>query len=348
MTPPDVARVVICEDSPTYSLALRQLLEVDDDLRVVEVCQTAEELLNVLPQASADLVTMDLELPGMDGVQAIERIMGSRPVPIMVLSLHTGRGSERAAAALSAGALDAIPKSEVRLTEPDAPAAVALRRRVKRLARTRLRRGPRSASPRLRPRPASLADRPIEVVGICCSTGGPQALHAVLGALSADFPVPLLVVQHMTAGFTPGLIKWLERTIELPVREAVQGDVLRPGATFATEGAHLVVDRFRRLALDAATDDGWHRPSGNVLLRSLAEVFGARAAAMVLTGLGRDGADGLGAVAAAGGLTIAQDEESSAVFGMPRAAAQSGAELVLGLDEIAASLRTLAQAGAMP
>jgi len=342
----DIARIVVCEDSATYSRGLQEFLERDADLRVVAVCETAEDLLRSLPGARADLVTMDLELPGMDGVQATQRIMGTDPLPILVLSAHSARGSERAVAALSAGALDAIPKSEIRLADSDSIAAVALRRRVKRLARTRLR------LPAGRPEPprqdtAKLRGRAVAVAGICSSTGGPQALQAVLGELPSDFPLPLLVVQHMSAGFTDGLITWLSRSLSPPVRLAGDGERLQPGVTFAREGVHLRLDGSRRLVLDAAAAaDGYLRPSGDVLLRSLAESAGADAAGIVLTGLGRDGAEGLAAMRAAGGVTIAQDENSSVVYGMPHAALQRGAEFVLGLGEIGAALTELAGIGA--
>jgi len=167
----DVARILICEDSRTFAEGLRGFLEQDSDLKVVGVCSSAEELLRELPAARPDLVTMDLELPGMDGVEATRRAMSSWPVPILVLSAHAARGSERAAAALAAGALDAMPKSDLRLHDPHAAGSVAARRRVKRLARARLPRGLRNAGPVRAP---ALHGRRAEVIGICSSTGGPR------------------------------------------------------------------------------------------------------------------------------------------------------------------------------
>lgn len=338
----DVARIVVCEDSPSYAHALRIFLELDADLRVVGTCASAEELLRTLPELIPDLVTMDLEMPGMGGVEATRRIMADRPLPILVVSGHAGRGSDHAAAALAAGALDAMPKSELRLADAEAPSAVALRRRVKRLARSRRPGGGVRAAPRAGfTTPVSLKGRSVSAVGICSSAGGPQALEGLLGVLPAGFPVPVLVVQHIAGGFLGGLIRWMDGQVAAPVREAVEGSRIEPGVTFAADGAHLTVQRDGTIGFDRTTVSGYHRPSGDVLLGSLASAFGDRAAAVVLTGLGRDGAEGLAAVGAAGGLTFAQDEQSSAVYGMPRVAAEHGARVILSPPELGRALATL-------
>jgi two-component system chemotaxis response regulator CheB len=179
------------------------------------------------------------------------------------------------------------------------------------------------------------------VIGICASTGGPRALAEVLGRLPADYGIPILVVQHMTPGFTAGLVAWLDRELALPVRLASDGQQLAPGVWFAPDGAHLKLEITRRLRLDNDTTAGNHRPSGDALFSSLARVAGARAVAVVLTGMGCDGAEGLAAVAAAGGRTIAQDEQSSGVYGMPRVAAERGAKTVLAPAAIGDELARL-------
>jgi two-component system, chemotaxis family, protein-glutamate methylesterase/glutaminase len=179
------------------------------------------------------------------------------------------------------------------------------------------------------------------VIGICASTGGPGALASVLGRLPDDYSIPILVVQHMTPGFLAGLVGWLNKEMALPVHMASDGDRLAPGVWFAPDGAHLTLEMTRHLVLDTSTTDGNHRPSGDVLLRSLAHVAGAAAVAVVLTGMGRDGADGLAAVAAAGGRTIAQDEQSSIVYGMPRVAAERGAKAVLAPAAIGEELAAM-------
>jgi two-component system chemotaxis response regulator CheB len=167
------------------------------------------------------------------------------------------------------------------------------------------------------------------VIGICASTGGPHTLETVLGRLAPDFPVPVLIVQHMLFGFTEGMVSWLDGQVAPPARLARDGQDLGPGIWFAGDGCHLVLDACHRLRLDPRPPIHGHRPSGDLLLGSLAEVAGAGATAVVLTGMGRDGAAGLAAVAASGGHTIAQDQASSVVYGMPRAAAELGAGRVL-------------------
>ena len=339
----EIARVLVCDDSPSYALALKLFLEQDRDLRVVGMCASAEKTLAVMPALRPDLVTMDLELPGADGLEAVEAIATTHGVPVLVLSAHAARGSERAAAALGAGALDAFPKHEISLSEPHSARAIAFRRRVKRLARAsaRSRRFVPGAPPAVHPAGAGRS-----VVAICASTGGPPALAAVLAALPADFRLPILVVQHMSDGFLEGLIGWLDTRIALPVDLARDGAPLRPGVWFAVEGAHLVVDERRRTIFDADSISGYHRPAADMLFTSLAAAVGPGAVGVVLTGMGSDGADGTAAVRAAGGLTIAQDRETSAIFGMPRAAAEQGAELILPLAEIGPRLAALATAEA--
>lgn len=335
-----VRRVLICEDSRTYAAALSQLLERDHEIDVVGVCETAEQAISRLSSLRPDLVTMDLELPGMQGVDAIEQIMGVLPVPILVLSGHVAHRSERALSALAAGALDALPKAELNVGDLDGVAAKELRERVKVLSDVKVIRHPRATLNRRKAAPAPWS-RTASVIGICASTGGPRALATVLAGVPATFPIPILVVQHMASGFVESFARWLDREVPLRVRMAVSNTRLAPGIWISPDTGHLVLSKHGRLGLDQTTVAGPHCPSGDVLLRSLAAVAGKEAVAVVLTGMGRDGAEGLGEVRSAGGLTIAQDEATSAVFGMPQAAAECGAELVLPLDSIPLWLRAL-------
>jgi two-component system, chemotaxis family, protein-glutamate methylesterase/glutaminase len=333
-------RIVICEDSPTYSAALTRFLECDPDLKVVAIYPGCEELMRGLPTARADLVTMDIELPGLDGLYGTRWIMGWRPMPIVVLSAHAGPGSAPVAAALAAGALDAIDKSAIRLENSSAPSAVALRRRIKHLAHTRA--APTAASTGGAPHAAhETGARLATVVAIAASTGGPAALLNVLAKLPAEFPLPVLIVQHISAGFAVGLAVWLDSVVPLPVRLAVHGQRPTGGVWVAPDGAHLRLRPGGVLSLDSSGDANGHRPSGDVLLSSVAETARCGAVSVVLTGMGRDGGEGTAAVRAAGGLTIAQDEASSVVYGMPRAAAERGAALVLPVSAIGDALRGL-------
>jgi len=333
-------RVLICEDSRTYAEALRRALGHEGQIEVVGVFPTAEEALAALPRLRPDLVTMDLELPGMSGLEAVEQIMGANPVPILVLSAHVGPRSASAAAALAAGALDAVHKEALDLRDPGGPAAAALRRRVKILCGVRVIRHPR-ARLAAEIHHSDRTERAASVIGICASTGGPHALATILQSLPEAFAIPILVVQHITQGFTEGLVRWLADSIPLAVRMGQHGVTPAPGVWVAPEGSDLLLEPSGRLALDRSTEPALPRPSADALLKSLAASVGRNAVAVVLTGMGRDGGAGVEAVRAAGGLTIAQDEETSTVFGMPKAALEGGAELILPLPDIAAHLLRL-------
>jgi two-component system, chemotaxis family, protein-glutamate methylesterase/glutaminase len=329
-------RVLVCDDSRAYAGALRRVLEYEGDIEVLAVCGTAEDAIAALPRVEPDLVTMDVELPGMGGLDAVGEIMSSRPLPILVLSAYVGHASDRAAAALAAGALDALDKDDLDLREPAGAAAAALRHRIRVLSRARVIRHPLA---RLAAKPLNLSDgRRVSVVGVCASLGGPQLLMFLLKALPAGYPIPVLIVQHIAAGFTDGLARWLDEAAEIPVRVAEPGTPAAPGAWLAPDGAHLTLTRTGLMVLDRHTVVGRHRPSGDVLLSGIAAAAGRTGVGVVLSGIGRDGAAGAAAVRSSGGLAIAQDEESSAVFGMPKAAIELGVDVVLSPSLIAACL----------
>jgi two-component system, chemotaxis family, protein-glutamate methylesterase/glutaminase len=335
-------RVVVCEDSPTYRRALVRAIEHGGNLQVVGAFETAEATLAALDGLSPDLITMDLELPGMQGLEAVEEIMSARPTPVAVVSSHVTARSDVAGAALAAGAVDALAKDDLDLLDPDGLPASTLRRRLQLLSRAHVVRHPRAG---LRARAGrGRKTRTAAAIGICASTGGPQVLGALLRALPPAFPVPILVVQHMTAGFLEGFGEWLQRSVALPVRLAGDDRPLERGVTLAPPAAHLLVTADCRLRLDRHGPAEGHRPSGDALLKSLAETLGEEAVGVVLTGMGRDGAAGAAAIAAAGGLAVAQDESSSTIYGMPRAAAEQGATEVLSPADIAAMLGRLRKA----
>jgi two-component system, chemotaxis family, protein-glutamate methylesterase/glutaminase len=340
-------RVLVCEDSRVYAAALRLMLEYDGDIKVVAICATAEEAIAALPSVQPDLVTMDVELPSLDGLQAVEQIMSAQPLPILVLSAHLGAGNDKAAAALAAGALEALAKEDLDLRERAGAAGTAFRHRVKVLSRARVIRHPRArlgGSPSGRPGGGPAAPRRASVIGICGSTGGPHILACILDQLPADYPIPILIVQHIAAGFTEGLARWLDQSAALPVGIAADGMRAARGAWIAPEGAHLKLAVAGWLALDRHTVAGRHRPSGDVLLGSIATVAGRVGVGVVLSGMGRDGAIGAAAIRSSGGLAIAQDEESSAVYGMPKAAIDLGVDLVLSPGGITAYLLGLIHA----
>lgn len=332
------ASVLICEDSGIYAAALRRTLEYDGDIEVISVCGTAEEALSTIRRLRPDLITMDIELPGMDGLTAVELIMGTRPMPIIVLSSHVGPSSDKAAAALAAGALDALAKDDLDLAQPSSMAGAAFRQRIRVISHASVIRHPRA---RLAAEPQPGKPRVASVVGICSSAGGPPVLAQILGGLPAGYQVPILVVQHISTGFTESLARWLDQKSPLPVRVAGDGQMAGPGVWIAPEGGHLVLNASGLMSVDRTTIVGHHRPSGDILLTSIATAAGRRGAAIVLTGMGNDGAAGAAAVQAAGGLAITQDEASSAIYGMPKAAFDRGVSLALPPEQIIQRLKGL-------
>lgn len=339
-------RVLIVDDSAVVREILKHMLESDPDIHVVGMAGNGVEAVALTSKLKPDLITMDLKMPHMDGMEATERIMAYCPTPILILTSYLDReGMYSSLDALAAGALDVLEKPTI---VPDAQWQAmtgTLVDKVKLLARirvirhvqgkTRRRRGERRASP--------VADRNVEVVGIGVSTGGPKVLQQILSALPGDFSLSVLVVQHITEGFMSGLVDWLQPPCQLTVKIAAEGDAVLPGRVFfAPDSSHLVVASDGTLHLSRAEPVNGHRPSADVTLQSLAAAYGDRAAGVLLTGMGSDGAEGLRAVHEAGGLTLAQNEESCVVFGMPRAAIELGAaQHVLSLPDLTESLIAL-------
>lgn len=332
-------QLVVCGADPAYAAGLRRLLERDGDITATALYATPAAAITALPQVQPDVLVLDLADSGTAGIAAIEDIMGSQPVPILVLSGTGPLARANAAAALAAGALDVLDKQALDLGDPRGAAADAFRHRVRLLSRSPVIRHPR----------ANLRDafrehgggRSVSAIGICGSAGGPNVLARLLGGLPADYPIPILVVQHISAGFTEGLAQWLDSSVPLPVGIAGNGAPASTGAWIAPEGAHLKLTRTGLLSLDKGALADRYRPSGDVLFESIAAVAGNAAVVIVLSGIGTDGVAGAATVRRHGGLAIAQDRRSSMVFGMPQAAIASGVDLVLTPDEIAVFLSRL-------
>ncbi|MEP7023618.1 MAG: chemotaxis protein CheB [Actinomycetota bacterium] len=333
-----VHRVLLCAASAGYATELTRALEHDLDITVTAVCPTGPATVAALSRSTSDLVVMSLGPPVPGGLRVIEEIMSFRPLPILVLSAPGGQPRETRAA-LALGALAVTAQEDLDLTDPAGAPAAEFRRRVRLLCRAPVIRHLRAE---LKPGAGAceLARR-ASVIGICASTGGPLLLSQVLGTLPADYPIPLLVVQHIGAGYTGRLAAWLGQPVRLPVAVAVGGERPGPGVWIAPEGADLRLTAAGLLSLDRRSPPGRHRPSGDVLLESIAACAGRTGVAIVLSGIGSDGAAGAAAVRGRGGLAIAQDEESSAVFGMPRAAIGRGVDCVLSPAEITAALLRL-------
>jgi two-component system chemotaxis response regulator CheB len=327
----------VVEDSRVQRAHLVRLLQADGDIEVIGEATDAVEAVNMTAALRPDVVTIDLQIPGGGGQHAIEQIMGHTPTPILVLSAHVATPANAPAVeALVGGALDAMPKPIPWTPEDEAD----VRRRVRMLSGVTVLRHPRG---RLPPRttagaPPSTAGGGSWLIAVAASTGGPPALAQLLSGL-AGVRAPVLVVQHIHAEFVDGLAAWMRRVAPLDVRVATHGEQAKPGVVYiGPADTHLRVASGLRLVLDP-NPPTTHRPSADELFLSAAEHAGRSAIGVVLTGMGDDGAKGLLAIRNRGGLTIAQDEATSAVFGMPRAAQMAGAAVrVLPLDSIADAL----------
>lgn len=337
-------RVVVADDSLTVRRHLVEVLGADPGIEVVGDCGDGLAAVELCARLRPDVITLDMAMPGLNGLQATERIMAFHPTPILIVSASGNRGDLlRSIDALAAGAIDAFDKPGGDVTvAPDWQARLIAR--VKLVARITPITHPRA---RLAARPETAATayptrRPVSLVAIGGSTGAPGALQRILAGLPSSFPLAILVVVHLGKPFGNALAEWLAGHCALPVREARDGEPLpapgAPAVLIAPADRHLVVTE-GRLRLDQGPERHFCRPSVDVLFESLAVSHGPRLCAALLTGMGRDGAAGLLAVRAAGGRTIAQDEASSIVYGMPGEAARIGAaERILPLDRIAAAI----------
>jgi two-component system chemotaxis response regulator CheB len=323
-------RVIVVEDSLVQQAHLVDVLEADGDIEVVATAMSAPEAIALIADKRPDVVTLDLQIPGGGGQRVIHEVMAATPTPILVLSAAVeDPRSVPAIEALVSGALVALPKP-ARWTIDDEN---QLRRTVRSLRNVMVVRHPRGASSTRRTVDSTGASSP-PIVGLAASAGGPPALAKVLQGM-AGVPAPVLVVQHIHHDFVDGLAAWLQRSATLSVQIAAHGVTPRAGTVYVgPAGTHLRVDPSGRIEL-ALEPETTHRPSADELFLSLARNVGATAVGVVLTGMGDDGARGLLELRRSGAHTIAQDEATSAVFGMPKAADRAGAVIdLLPLDMI--------------
>jgi len=333
-------RVLVADDSSTSRELLAGILRADGRFELVGMAVDGLETVAMTRDLRPDVVMMDIHMPGIDGVKATRRIMEETPVPIVVVTGSVVFSDVAVTLnALEAGALAVLRKP----SGPRSPDFEEESRRiistVKAMAGVKvIRRRPRheagGAGPEQR---AALSRKPVKAVAIATSTGGPAALRRILAGLPGSFPVPILVVQHISKGFAPGLAMWLEEAASLRVKLGEHGELLVPGCVYiAPDGWHMGVSRESRIVLSDEPPVEGFKPSGTFLFESIAASFGDGSLAVVLTGMGQDGVAGLRAVRDAGGRVLVQDEASSVVFGMPRKAIEAGlADAALPLDGMA-------------
>lgn len=345
-------RVLVVDDSPLQRQLLVETLKQDSAIEVVGTAANGVEAVQLVASLRPDLVTMDIQMPEMDGYAATEEIMEHHPTPIVIVSGSKSRPDmDKTMNSLKAGALTIVHKpSSVQSSQFNVWVERFLET-VKSMAEVRVIRRRRRPRPPVA-RELTQADRlnwetPPKVVAIVSSTGGPQALHRLISVLPTTFPLPILVVQHISSGFLTGFVSWLRNSVPLPVKVATDQESIEPGTVYlAPEDQHMGVTSSGRIQFSTEPPVEGFRPSGTTLFRSVAAAYGRSALALILTGMGRDGVDGLQDIRKAHGRVIAQDESSSVVFGMPRAAIEAGlANEVLSLNRIAAVLCQLSPPG---
>src|SRR5208282_5047821 len=324
-------RVLVVDDSAFMRTALSRMIASEAGFEVAGTASSGRDALAKIPALDPDVVTLDIEMPGLDGLQTLRAIMEQSPRPVIMVSAASEKGAEITFHALSAGAFDYIPKQLSSTSLDILHIRQELLAKIRSAAQSRAPAGPLSRKP---PQRASSDLRPADatapaIVALGTSTGGPKALQEILPLFPVDLPVPILIVQHMPPGFTEPFARRLNSLSAISVREAVRREVIRPGVAYiAPAGSHMTVERqfdsSTVICLDPEPSNCLHIPSVDIMMQSVAKVFRNLAMGVILTGMGADGTEGMRAIFHAGGLTLGQEEAGCTVYGMPRACAEAG------------------------
>ncbi len=344
-------KVLIADDSAFMRNALSSMLSSDPEIKVIGTARDGVEAVEKTAQLKPDLVTMDVEMPRMDGIEALRLIMDKTPVPVIMVSSLTTEGAQVTLDALDHGAADFIPKNLSDLSINIVKIKEMLIDKVKQIARSGLGRKHRALSAAQR---AALApkvipvrvtgERRVNIVAIGTSTGGPRAIQEIVPRLPRDFPVPIVIAQHMPPNFTKPFAERLNQISQIAVKEAEEGEPLKPGVVLIAPGrGHMRVNRVRGIEtvvnISENREEFIYRPSVDYLMQSLSEFFPGRALGVILTGMGNDGAKGLAAMKQTGCRIFAQNEDTCVVYGMPKAVVEAGiADKVLPIEEMAGEI----------
>lgn len=342
-------KVLIVDDSKTSIKILEEIFKIEPRITIVGMARNGLEAIEWVEKLAPDIVTMDINMPVMDGIDAISHIMHHHPVPIVVISVYAkNENSEKVFQALDAGALTVLDKPDSIYDSHFKMTADKINQTILALAQaklvTRRSRKPRNALP--------TSHKHYELVALGASTGGPICLRDILSVLHQDFPLPIVIVQHIASGFTEGFVNWLQSHCAITLKLAKNGEVLSPATAYiAPDGKHMLVGRNKdQQKVLLLTDDApvnHSIPSVTRLFDSIADSVGERAIAGLLTGMGSDGASGLLAIRSKGGCTFTQSEETCTVFGMPKTAIMmDAAKYVLSPSEIAQLLTEYARKNA--
>ncbi len=329
-------KILVVDDSPFARELIIDILSSDKELKVVGEAVNGLEATQKVRDLKPDIVTIDIEMPVMNGLDAIEEIMAANAVPILVVTTHGD--AKTAYDAISRGALDLVAKPDVsREGAREFIGKIKLLSGIKVITHI-------GGSSMMEAKPAEKfsfgAGEMDRVVAIAASTGGPEALSIILSSLPAGFPFPVVIAQHISEGFVAGMAEWLGKLSRLNVKPAAEGELLLPGTVYiAPSEKHMEVTGAKTVALTERQDKDIFHPSCDRLLLSAAGVFGSGTLGVILTGMGSDGVQGMEKIRKAGGVTIAQDEKTSVVFGMPKIAIEKGCiDKVLPLGEISGEI----------
>lgn len=342
-------RVLVVDDSAFMRKSLSTMLEASKQIQVVGVARNGEEAVQQVLQLKPDVVTMDVEMPGMTGLQALQQIMAKHPVPVIMVSSITVEGAQETLQALEWGAIDFVPKQldgvaskiiEIQnLLVPKVLAARYAGAKLKKIPLTGVAKSVALPTKALSSLSVSMT-RGSKIIAIACSTGGPQALFEIMPTIPADCPAGIVIVQHMPKSFTKPFAERLNNLCALEVREAVEGDEVKPGRVLVAPGGlqFRVVKKSITssvVKLSPNVEKHAHAPCADIMMQSVAALYGERTIGVILTGMGHDGLEGMRAIKAAKGRTVAQDEASSVVYGMPKAVVEAGcAEKVVSLSKV--------------
>jgi two-component system chemotaxis response regulator CheB len=361
-------RVLVVDDSAFMRKVLANMLGSDPRIHVVGLARNGDEALVRVKDLQPDVMTLDIEMPGMNGLEVLRQVMDERPLPVIMVSSLTEEGAQATMLALDLGAVDFIPKqlngssvNIVGIQQELVDKVISAHKAKEKLRRLfgKVRGSARPADegvricaasaaegPIARPTTSALSARGTKVVAIGCSTGGPKALQEIFPLFPKDFPAPILVVQHMPKFFTGPFAKRLNELSQIEVREARDGDVPEPGlALVAPGGLHMRATKrsFLEVGISLSAEPPMlHVPSVDVMLESVAQTFSGRAVGVILTGMGHDGQQGMKAIKAVNGRTIAQDEATCVVYGMPKAVVDNGlADKIVPLENIAGEIANM-------
>ncbi|MBI5519777.1 MAG: chemotaxis response regulator protein-glutamate methylesterase [Desulfovibrio sp.] len=354
-------KVVVVDDSAFMRKAISTMLAKDPEIDVVATARDGEEGLELIRKHNPDVVTLDIEMPRMDGLTALRHIMMEMPRPVLMVSSLTSEGAEATLKALDLGAVDFIPKQLSKVSLDIVKIEANLISKVKIVASRKLMHSrprpaavarpaaPLASTPTPRPAgaaavpaaPGGMAKRDVVVIGV--STGGPPAVQKVLSSLPANFPASIVIAQHMPAAFTGPFAKRLDGLCQISVKEAEPGDRLKPGCAFiAPGGKHLLLKQLvSRVDLEISPEpaSALYKPSANVLIGSAADAVGRRALGVILTGMGNDGMEGIRALKQKGGRALAQSDATCVVYGMPKAIVDAGlSDEIVDIDDMAQAI----------